>query len=149
MIRKTLITTALAAALAIGPLTATPAAADSDDVAKLLLGAIALGVVVHAIDKNRDRNDEATHGPHNPVDPGWGRPPHRRYALPARCEFEVRTRQGRREVFGERCLEREGVRVNRLPNRCEFDVWTERGRRTVFGSRCLREHGYRVEARRR
>jgi hypothetical protein len=152
MIRKTLITTTLAAALAFGPVAGTPAAADSSDAAKLLLGAIALGVVAHSINRNNDREpSRADTSPGGPGPRGFDPERHGRFSrtLPAQCEFEVRTWDGRRDVFGKNCLQREGVRTNRLPDRCEFEVRTDRGRRDVYGARCLRENGYRVEARRR
>ena len=166
MIRKTLITATLAAALVFSPLTSAPARADND-VGKILLGAIALGVVVNAIEKKRDRDqaeeqsqhvdrgrhqppygERPRHGQRPPVEvPGRFRPRNR--VLPAQCEFDVRTWDGRTDVLGARCMERAGVRVNRLPNRCEFSIPSPRGPRTVFGKRCLRHEGYTVEARRR
>jgi hypothetical protein len=150
MIRKTLFASALAGALALTSVTAQPAfaAPDGEDYAKILLGILAAGAIAKALENERDRERAAERARQDPV---WV-PDNRRHRsrdLPQRCEFEVRTRHGWTDVFGKRCLEREGVRIGRLPDACEFDVRTDRGRRSVFGARCLRDYGWTVEARRR
>jgi hypothetical protein len=153
MFRKTFIATALSGALAFtGAATPAVAAPDGEDVAKVLLGLAAIGIIANALENERKSEAVPAHGTYDP-EPYWrdrdrrgGRRGHFR-ALPARCEFAVRTRRGWTEVFGKHCLEREGVRVNRLPDRCEFRIRTDRGRRTVYGSQCLERHGYTVEAR--
>lgn len=153
MTRKTLIASLLAAALALAPAAPAFAAPDGEDYAKILLGLLAAGAIVNALENERERERAAERSRQTPVyrdDDGWGRhregPRHR--FLPARCEFEVRTDRGWTDVLGKRCLEREGIRVGRLPERCEMRVRTHEGRSTVFGERCLRDYGYRVEARR-
>lgn len=153
MIRKTLIASTLAGALAVTPLGATPASAapDAQDIALTLLGLAVIGAVAN--DMKNDRGEVSRSSGSRNDDRYWdnGRRDDRRRLerLPARCEIEVRTRRGWTEAFGERCLEREGIRVNRLPNRCEFQARTARGRATVYGSECLQDAGYRVEAQRR
>lgn len=147
MIRRMVMTTTIAAALAFSPVASTKAVADSDDVAKLLLGAIVVGVAVNAIKKRRDR--EASRSDHNPAR-DWPTDPWNNYRnLPAECAFETRTHHGWSNVFGQRCLERQGVRAERLPSYCAFEIRTNRGPRTVYGETCLSDHGYTVEARRR
>ncbi len=155
MIRKTLFASALAGVMALTSVAATPAIAapDTEDYIKTILGAVILGAIAKAAkDQRSDR--EVTRGSNRPDD--WrydrdnrGHRGNRLQALPARCETTIRTRSGRSEVFGSRCLRNEGVRVERLPSRCEFDVRGQRHERTVFGKRCLEREGYRVEARRR
>jgi hypothetical protein len=157
MIRKMLIASALAGTMALTSVAATPAIAapDAEDIAKTALGLIVLGAIVSAANDQDRRRDEVSRGSNNHNDDyrddgRWGG--HRRDSwriLPARCEFETRTRRGWADVFGRRCLSREGVNVNRLPDRCEFEIRTDRGERTVYGKRCLEDRGYRVEARRR
>lgn len=149
MFRKTLAATALSGALALGAI-ATPAAAEpgGQDYARVLLGIVTLGVLVDALNDD-DKRAVSRRGDDyyrdNRYDP---RGAYRyRATLPARCEFTVRGRNGRTNVFGESCLRREGVRVNRLPQRCEFRIRTDRGRRTVFASDCLENYGYTTEAR--
>lgn len=155
MFRKTLIATALSGALAFTG--AAPAFAEpgGQDYARVLFGLLALGAIANAVeDRREDRENKAVpaHGTYDP-EPYWrdqdrrGGRRDRWRVLPARCEFAVRTRGGWADVLSKRCLEREGVRVNRLPERCEFRVRTDRGRRSVFGSDCLERYGYTVEAR--
>lgn len=156
MNRKMLIASILAAALALAP--AAPAVAEpgGQDYAKILLGLLAAGAIVNALQNERERERQAQRNRNQPT--AWVRDRHHgqnrgrgqgRFVLPARCEFEVRTRSGWTDVLGKTCLDNAGVRVSRLPNECAFEVRTERGRRTVYGERCLRDYGYRVEAGRR
>jgi hypothetical protein len=147
MIRKFATATVLSAALALAPTAPAVASPDGEDYARVLLGLLAIGAIANALENERDR-EAAARRRHDPVpQPGWH--DGRRRELPARCEFEVRTRHGWTEVFGKRCLEEQGVRVSRLPEACAFDVRTDYGRRSVYGAECLEDYGYRVEARRR
>lgn len=140
MIRKIFIATALATSLAFNPVTVAPAAADSDDVTKFLLGALAVGVVVHAIKKDRERDAAraAAMAAHAAA-----------YRLPARCKFQTHTLHGPANVLGNRCLRREGVNTSALPNSCAFVINSHRGPRTVFGEYCLTQAGYTLAGRRR
>jgi hypothetical protein len=156
MTRKMLIASMLAAALALAPAAPAIAQPGGEDYAKVLLGLLAAGAIVNALQNERERERQAQRNRYQPVE--WERDRHHghnhrrgqgRFVLPARCEFEVRTRRGWTDVLGKTCLENEGVRVSRLPDACAFEVRTERGRRTVYGERCLRDFGYRVEAGRR
>lgn len=148
MFRKTLVATALSGALAISGF-ATPAAAEpgGQDYARVLLGIVTLGVLADAIDNNNRSNRVETRRDNNRYDRDFR--DHRRGGwnlLPSRCEYTVRGRNGRTNVFGESCLQQEGVRVNRLPQQCEFRIRTDRGRRTVYASECLENHGFTTEA---
>jgi hypothetical protein len=134
---------ALSAALALSPMSARPAAADNDDIAKILLGLAAIGVIVRAA---RDRDERAERRNPPPVEIEH---PRRWRVLPAECEFEVQTRHGSRSVVGERCMDSLGVRLDRLPEQCAFDIRTDRGLRAVYGVRCLRDEGFVIEAGRR
>ncbi|MGC9419063.1 MAG: hypothetical protein ACP5EN_08810 [Rhodovulum sp.] len=136
----TLIAPLLAAAIALTPMTATPARAD-DDVAKALLGALVLYGIAQGIDKNdRKDNRRAEQGR------GWkGAARHR--TIPAQCVRTVENRHGPRRVAIERCLRREGVR--RLPDRCETSLRGRYGSRDAYSLRCLERAGFRVEGRRR
>lgn len=148
MFRKTLLATALSGVVAFtGAATPASAAPDGEDYAKVLLGLAAVGIIANALQNERESEAATTRRWNDPTPPrGHGHQGHWR-ELPAQCEFAVRTRRGWTEVFGKRCLEREGVRVNRLPDRCEFRIRTENGRRTVYGADCLEDYGYTVEAR--
>ncbi|SIO48384.1 hypothetical protein SAMN05444722_2530 [Rhodovulum sp. ES.010] len=130
----------IAGALALTPVGAAPARAD-DDLAKALLGAAALFVIVKEIEDNRKDRKKAQR-----VERFGGRHAHRRPAprvIPARCIRRVETPNGWGRVAVERCLNRAGVRG--LPRRCEIAL---RGPRDGYGLRCLARAGYRVEGRR-
>jgi hypothetical protein len=72
------------------------------------------------------------------------------YRLPADCQFSVRTRDGRRDVFGKYCLEEFARQPRLLPKRCEETVKIRHGRRAdVYDTQCMIDRGYRVEARHR
>ncbi len=141
MVRNKMIATLLAAVLAFSPAVSTPASAapDAEDYARVMLGLLALGVLVETLDNDRDRRLDRRESER-------ARSMHRRIAA---CEFEVRTRNGWRDVYGSRCLERAGVRVSRLPRDCAFRVRGERGNSVVYGERCLEDYGYRFEVRSR
>ncbi len=150
MTRNGFTATILATVIALTTATAAPAIAspDRDDVARILLGLAAAGIIAKALENERDREREEARRAREREEARREQDRRHRRALPARCEFEVHTSRGWRNVFGKRCLRNEGVRVNRLPERCEFRARTHRGDRNVFGARCLAREGYRVEARR-
>lgn len=155
MTRK-IVAAALAATLALGPLSAAPArAADGEDIAKAILGATALFVIVNEIDKDKKRKS------YRDVQPAqrdwrdaWGNDRHRYQnrhrssrEIPAYCVNRIETRKGPRFLVGERCAEKAGAR--NLPKHCEVDIRGRHSQRDVYGLRCLKNEGYRVEARRR
>lgn len=138
MIRKMLILPALAAALVLNPISSTPAAADSDDVAKLLLGAVAVGAIVHVVKKERERDAARAAAARATATAN-------EYNLPTTCTFQIRTHKGRQDVLGQRCMQQEGVNISRLPTYCSTTINSHRGPRTVYDERCLREFGYVIQ----
>ena len=168
-------TFAAAALAATGiSLAPAPAAADSDDIAKIIAGLAVAGIIAKAIDDRNDRKRSATasdfgrFGDRNDhyydgrrtID-GTIRPYHRddrrkgpkfgrgykKRALPERCLLRVKTSHGSHLAYGQRCLNRNYKFASKLPERCETVVRTRRGFRTVFGARCLRRDGWRVARR--
>ncbi|WP_343080249.1 hypothetical protein [Ostreiculturibacter nitratireducens] len=168
-----------AAAVALSSMIATPAAAMTEDQAlKLLLGALAVGVIVDKLDDNdhkkkrtartytdtdyrraypdRDYRRDYPDRDHRHHHPDWdhGRDPgHARYdgkgrVIPRDCIFEIRTRRGVKHVVGERCVERSQIRA-KLPRSCEIEIRGPRHERSVYGLSCLRDHGFKVGAARR
>ncbi len=134
MTRK-LISTVVAAALALSTMIATPAAAISTDEARalrIILGIAAVGLIIKEIEDNNNDRNRPTHSS-------------RSRAIPVQCVFEVRTKRGWRDVVGQRCVERSGYRRD-LPAACGFEIRGDHGRRTVYGVECLRDRGVRVEA---
>lgn len=145
---KRLIGIFLASSLFMTSFAAAPArAASEQDVARFLAGAVTLYILGQAVTQNKkskattSNNASITAGKQNK----YRKKPLRK-TLPAECRFNVRTKNGTRAVFGERCLENRLHNVHRLPDRCEFTIQTRRGKRDVYGARCLRRAGYRVEA---
>lgn len=145
MARNRILATCLAAALALSAAAPMPAAAapDAEDYAKVILGLVALGVVTHALRENRENNDRER------VSRRDRERLRERQRQIAACQFEVRTRDGWADVYGRRCLDRAGVRVDRLPRECAFRVRARGETSVVYGERCLEDYGYRFEARRR
>ena len=138
---KSFIATILAAALAITSVSAVPARASSDDVAKVLLGlAIVAGIATAIDNNNRNAAPSRRLGERYDDDRGW-KPRRVRNVLPAQCLRSFETRNGTRRGYGARCLNR-NARWLDLPRRCEREVRTRRGWRTFYGARCLRREGF-------
>ena len=171
-IAKLAISAATALGLAVAPI---PAAADTEDVAKVLAGIAVLGIIAKAAENRSERNearrveidDRSRYGRFGSIDDRHDRSvidgDLRRYderstrqgkgykknnPLPQRCLFVLDADRGRdRLVYGQRCLERSYKFASKLPDRCRQIVRTDHGRRVVYGSRCLAGEGWRVARR--
>ena len=123
--------TAGVTALSLMLASAVPAHADrqSDNIAKALVAALAIGAIVHSIDKNRTPAPAPT--------------PVRSPRVPSVCAIEVSG--ARRDVtfYPERCLRREGF-TYRLPRDCAIDIRIRGRVDRAYGERCLRDAGFRV-----
>ncbi|WP_294620033.1 hypothetical protein [uncultured Roseovarius sp.] len=160
------ITLIVAAAMAVTGLSAAPARADSEDVAKVIAGVAALAILGAAIADAKDDKDRVVtrnrdHLRHDNRHRGHGRKlghRHHRYdgarplpdrvkrkLLPGACRVQARVRHGRDiRGFGRRCLARNYSYVNSLPRNCETRVRGRHGHmRTIYRGRCLYRHGYR------
>ena len=134
--------------IAITAVSAAPARAGDQDLARLLAGIAALAIIGKAI---HDRNDK-DHVTQNHIIPRQHtikpRPlPDRvaRKTLPAQCLRDVRGPNGNtRRVLAARCLERNYRFSNELPRGCARQVETQRGWRWAYGARCLRRNGYQI-----
>ena len=167
MKRLTPFTLAIAAAFGIA-LAPAPAAADNNDIAKIIAGLAVAGIVAKVIDDRKDRKranaSQNTFQPrYNSFDDRRGtitgtiRNPnvqnqqrnrgYKRYALPSQCLRILNTARGDRRGYGNRCLQRNYQFANKLPRNCEFQVRTDRGVRTVYGRRCLSRDGWQVAGR--
>ncbi|GAA0296696.1 hypothetical protein [Rhodovulum strictum] len=134
----------LAASIALTPVAAAPARA-ADDLAKILLGAAAVYVIVDKLESNRR---SANRVETNQAAGWYGPRGHDRHrVIPASCVRSVDTRRGSERIVTERCLRNEGIR--RLPDRCEISVRGPRGSVDAYRLSCLQNAGYRVEGRRR
>lgn len=130
--KKSFIALAMASAVALTGFAATPARADSEDIAKALLGLLVIGAIVNAVDDD-DPAPATRRG-------SW----RQNRVLPRACLRPFETRRGTRYGFGERCIENRVGHI-RLPDECERRGENRRGRiRTFYGERCMARRGYRV-----
>ncbi|MCM2563705.1 hypothetical protein M8756_16360 [Lutimaribacter sp. EGI FJ00015] len=151
------IATILVGALAVTGLTAVPARADGEDIAKALAGIAALAIIAKTIENRNDRRHEAEvsrqgtwpkHG-HvtGPIRPR-PLPDHVRKAslLPRECLVNVRSRHRDYRAFSGRCLADHRITARNLPNACMVET-RGRGHRynqIYFRESCLRDRGYRT-----
>ncbi len=160
----------IAAFTALGiTLSPVPAAADGQDIAKVIAGIAVLGLIAKAAEDRRDRRKEAVtssqFGRIDSLDNRRGtriiegdirRPGEfkrksvgkfKRRALPERCLRIVETNRRDRLVYTRGCLKRHYEHTSRLPQNCVRQIRTDRGLRTVYGARCLARDGWRVARR--
>lgn len=143
---RPLIALALAAGIALSPVSAAPARANNNDAAAFFAALLAMGLVVSTLNNGA----AAAQGGHegNVVDL-----PRRTKALPQSCIRKYETRRGNERYFSKRCLRKNYARWNQLPQRCArtIQAFNRRGllvRRAVYEIRCLRRAGYHASARR-
>jgi hypothetical protein len=118
----------LAAALAMAGALAAPAPAraqSDEDILRFLLGAVAVAIIVRAIDDN-----------HRPIYLGAR-------VLPDSCLETVRIEGRQVDLYHRGCLRRGGYQD--LPERCAVSYRTTSGRRHGYEARCLYRAGYRAE----
>jgi hypothetical protein len=125
---------ALAVALALG--TALPAKADrQDDLAKALLGALVVGVIVNGM------NDKPKAAPARPSVPTPEQV--RSNRVPAVCAITIDGAQRSVTLYPESCLRREGL-DSRLPVNCANKASIFGRNDRVYSAQCLRDAGFRV-----
>lgn len=131
--------TAGAVALAVALGTALPAKADrKDDLAKALLGAIVVGVIVNEL------NDRPKPTPPAPV--VVPPEPVRTNRVPAVCAITIDGAQQSVTLYPESCLRREGF-DRRLPRSCANQASVFGRDDKVYSAQCLRDAGFRVSGR--
>jgi hypothetical protein len=122
---------AVALALILGA--AMPAKADKkDDLAKALLGALVVGVIVNEL------NDKPK--PQPGVEPVKSR------RVPAVCAISIDGAERSVTLFSENCLRREGF-DHRLPRGCANSARIFGRDDRVYSAQCLRDAGFRVTGR--
>ena len=147
-----------------------PAAADGEDIAKVVAGLAVLGILANSIDDRNDRQarssqriyrqDQAFNTRRDaPVIRGEIRHPnqkkwnsaktakYKRRPLPDRCLRIIDTHRRDRLAYSPQCLKRSYKFANRLPRDCKQLVRTNRGVRAVYMARCLQRDGWRVARR--
>lgn len=148
-----LLAPALALLIALGVATPRPAhAQNGETIVGVIVGVAALALIAKAIEDNREeekaRAQRATRHHSKPNQTRLHRHGHqsriynRARVLPDQCFRTIETRNGVRRIFGQRCLQRNGVNTARLPSTCAYQIRTQRGIRTVYGGRCLRQNGW-------
>lgn len=145
---RSLIAATLATSLALTPIAATPARADTTSqtgaiAAFTLFGLLAAGLIANSVSNQRDHGDRSPlrpprggNHPHHPrVDP--------RKQLPASCAFTLRHGPDRGTYYGNRCLARNFDYSAYLPDRCEKRIH-RRGQpdRNAYDASCLARFGY-------
>jgi hypothetical protein len=127
---------AVALALALGA--ALPAKADrKDDLAKALLGALVVGVIVNELNaKPKPVPQVVTPAPVAPV-------PVRTNRVPAVCAITIDGAERSVTLYPESCLRREGFE-RRLPRDCANRASVFGRDDRVYSADCLRNAGFRV-----
>lgn len=122
--------------LALMAASAVPARADrqSDNLAKAVVAAIAIGAIVHSIDKGRARPAPVPQPPVQVRNP----------RVPSVCAIEISGARRDVTVYPERCLRREGFDY-RLPRHCANEARVFGRTDRVYSEHCLRNAGFRVE----
>ncbi len=140
------------AMLALSPAAGAPAAAaETDQMAKLILGLAAAGVIAKVISdrRNDDRDDKdqvrRDRLPRLKGAPAYGdRYGRSRKVLPAACERRL-DREHARTVMPAQCLRQSGVDTRFLPRACAFPALSSNKTRVeVYGLGCLQARGYEV-----
>lgn len=155
--RTTALAAAAATALTLGA--AAPAhAADNDELARILFGALATGLIAHAITQNNSSSHSTTrhvtinrhghghrHAPHTPRRTVTVTPHHGKFAVPAACQRRLKTQHGPRTYVGKPCLQSRGFSTASLPSSCARTL--DFGGRTTraWGVSCLAGKGYRLK----
>jgi hypothetical protein len=130
--RNRIIATITAAAIGLGGLTATPAAAWGDreqNALALILGLGVAGAILHEAEKKKRKRQTPVSVPAQKI-------------IPGECVYDIRTSAGLKSVVSRSCVAEFGL--TRLPADCAFDVRSQSGVRSVYGPRCLQDFGYRI-----
>ena len=128
----------LSAAIALTSLTATPARADSEDVAKVLGGLTLLFILGKALEDDR----KATVTRHVTPRPTAKPPRKRAKVIPSQCYRELASNGRVVRGYGARCMQNNVRRAGSLPPQCIRKVQTHRGQRHLYRPKCLRQNGW-------
>ena len=118
--------------------TAMPSHADKrgDNLAKVIAGALVIGLIAKTIDDNKDRN---RHKPQPAPQPQPSYQPR----VPAVCAISIDSDSGNPvTMYSENCLYRQGFDY-RLPN-CARNVRIYGETDRIYSAQCLRDAGFRL-----
>lgn len=140
---KSLMASALMLSLLLTSVSATPARADGQDIAKVLGGLVVLYAIGRAIDdRNDNRQVQRQVQRHATVNPGRGVGVRAQKVIPNQCFVEVVSQGQIESGYGARCMQNNVRRAGELPPRCLRQVDTRRGTRNLYSERCLRRDGW-------
>jgi hypothetical protein len=118
--------------MVLGSVSPALARDNGNDLAKAVAAAIALGIIVHEIDRNRDQGNRPPR--HDPP-----RPPR----VPASCAIEIDGEHRTVTVYPESCLRKAGFDAP-LPRNCAKSARVFGRADRIYGVQCLRSAGFRV-----
>jgi len=139
--KKKLLGSTLAAAIALTSFTVTPAHAENDNFwGKVIFGAVALAILNEQLERKRDASRAQPTKPSKPK----VEIVHNRKVLPSECLRKHRTDHGRVKLVGHRCLKNNYKYTAFLPDRCFSRITNlNNKKRKGFRPRCLKKHGYK------
>ncbi|MGI1661996.1 hypothetical protein ACRDNQ_07135 [Palleronia sp. KMU-117] len=138
---------------------AAPARAEAQDLAGVVAGVVALGLIARAINQRNEaaraaapevaRDNTLTRDAWRPWTTEARNETGRSQArlLPEACLVRVNGGGPDQFAYERQCLTRTYAHRNALPAHCEWKTRTDRGWRSVYGERCLAREGYRAEDR--
>jgi hypothetical protein len=144
LMSRKFISSIMAAAIAATSfsLSAAPARAGNEDLAKFLFGATALIIIGSALTADDNGGPAKVTHPVQPKPKVKHKP--RRKALTAACVRRHNTYEGKVKVFGHRCLQKHYAYADRLPKHCKVRLATTKGTRKGYSIPCLRNEGYYI-----
>ncbi len=134
MKRQANILIVLLMSIALLAATAMPSHAErrDNDLAKIIAGALVIGLIAKSIDDNKDR-----HKPRPQPQPVY------EPRVPSICAISIDSNSGQPvTMYSQKCLRREGFDY-RLPN-CARDVRIYGEADRVYSAQCLRDAGFRL-----
>lgn len=141
--RQANIVVILLMAISLLAATAMPSQAEKrgNDLAKIIAGALVIGLIAKAIDDNKDRN-KARPQPYQPQPQPYPEPSYQP-RVPSVCAISIDSNSGDAvTMYSQKCLRREGFEY-RLPN-CARDVRIYGEADRVYSAQCLRDAGFRL-----
>ncbi|MDB5658650.1 MAG: hypothetical protein JWS10_1265 [Cypionkella sp.] len=146
MKRQANIFVVLLIAISLLAATAMPSHADkrSDNIAKIIAGALVIGLIAKGIDDNKDRKHHDKPKPHHDKPKPHHQPQSSHQPrVPSVCAISIDSRSGDAvTMYSEKCLRREGFDY-RLPH-CARDVRIYGRADRVYSAQCLRDAGFRL-----
>lgn len=155
MARK-IMTSILAAAVAITSISAVPAQAGNRELGRAIVGITALAIIGTAIANESRAQTSTRHQTYEPPKQNthkahkkhhynqghhYHKPKHKKRALPGYCRVNYKGKNGWKTGYGVRCTKNNVRRPAALPSDCIRRNYAN-GPRLVYAARCMRKNGY-------